>query len=73
MSEQLFTVGSVAQCLGIHERVARKLLNDAGATPRLDEYDENPSEPVSRTLVIDLVAVRAGDRVGRKLAELLRA
>jgi len=38
----------------------------------LDEYTDNPGEVIPRVLVVELVAIRAGDRVGRKLAELLR-
>jgi hypothetical protein len=50
----------------------RRLLNDAGADPRLDEYAANPVEPVAKETVIDLLALHAGDRVGRLLADLLR-
>ena len=68
-----FTVGELAATVtGGDERAMRKLLNDAGADPRLDEYAANPAEQVVRETVIDLFAMRAGDRVGRKLAELLR-
>lgn len=69
----MFTIGELAdEVTGGNERAMRKLLNDAGAQPRLDEYTNNPNETVSRQLVVDLVALRAGDRVGRKLAGLLR-
>ena len=47
------------------------MLNDAGATPRLDENEPDPGAQVDRGTVIDLAALRAGDRVGRVLAELL--
>lgn len=70
-NNRILTTGLIAKTLLCHERAARKLLNDAGANPRLDEYTENPSEVVPRALVIDLVAIRP-DRVGRKLVELLR-
>ena len=76
MSKQFFTIGEIAEAVtGGNERAARKLLNDAGADPRLDEYDEyaeNPGELVTRQLVINLVAIRAGDIVGRRAARLLR-
>ncbi|MDI7277232.1 MAG: hypothetical protein QME94_14750 [Anaerolineae bacterium] len=67
-----FAVGMLAQAVTRgNERTMRKLLNDAGA--RLDEYRQEPGETVSRDIVVRLYAQRAGDRVGRKLAELLRA
>ena len=54
---------------GGNERAMRKLLNDAGAG--LDEYVEDRDELVARRLVVDLLALRAGDRVGRVLGDLL--
>jgi hypothetical protein len=65
-----FTIKQIMDCIMCPEQSARELLNDAGA--ELDEYKIDPSELVTRDQVIDLVALRAGDRVGRKLAELLR-
>jgi hypothetical protein len=47
-----------------------KLLNDAG-TAQLDELEANPGTTIPREALIDLAAVRAGDRVGRKAAWLL--
>ena len=71
MSKQFFTIGEITKAVtGGNERAARKLLNDAGAN--LDEYTENPDEPVSRETVIYLAAIRAGDIVGRRAARLLR-
>jgi hypothetical protein len=68
-----FTVGELAAAVtGGNERAMRRLLNDAGADPRLDEYAANPVEPVAKETVIDLLALHAGDRVGRLLADLLR-
>jgi len=68
-----FTIGELAQNVtGGNERQMRKMLNDAGADPQLDEYATAPGETVGRGVVIDLLAMRAGDRVGRKLGELLR-
>jgi len=73
MSKNFYTIGEIADAIsGGNESTARKLLNDAGANPRLVELANNPSEIVSRKTVIDLLAMRAGDRVGRKLGELLR-
>jgi hypothetical protein len=53
-------------------RAMTKLLNDAGAEPRLDELQDDPAAVVSRGTVCDLFALRAGDRLGRKLADVLR-
>jgi len=67
---RFFTLAQIAEtCTGGNEQAARKLLNDAGA--KLDEYTKNPGETIPRKIVIDLLAMRAGDRIGRKLAELL--
>lgn len=68
--QELFTIGELAEAVtGGNERAMPKLLNDAGA--RLDEYATNPAETVTRDAVVILFALRAGDRVGRKLAEVL--
>jgi hypothetical protein len=72
MDKNFFTVSDLAGLLGGNERMARKLLNDAGADPRLDEYINQPGETITRELLVDLLAMRAGDYVGRKVAELLR-
>ena len=67
-----FTIGALSERVtGGNERAMRKLLNDAGADPRLDEYAIDPEETVTRGLVIRLFVRRAGDRVGHKLRELL--
>ena len=69
---QSFTIGELSERVtGKNERTIRKMLNDAGADPRLDEYATNPGETVSRDLVVDLFALRAGDIVGRRLRVLL--
>jgi hypothetical protein len=68
-----FTIGELAQHVtGGNERAIRKMLNDAGADPQLNEYATAPGETVGRGVVVDLLAMRAGDRVGRKLSALLR-
>jgi hypothetical protein len=67
---ETFTTGSLAYAAGTSERAMCKLPNDAGMTPRLDEYSDGPGE-AAREVVIDLVALRAGDRLGRKLGALL--
>lgn len=72
MNGQTFTIGELARRVtGGNERAIRQLLNDAGADPRLDEYAEAPGQVVSRELVLDLLALRAGDSVGRRLRVLL--
>lgn len=69
---ETFTIGELAaRVTGGNERTIRKLLNDAGADPRLDEYAETPAEVVSRDLVVDLYALRAADWVGRALGLVL--
>lgn len=71
-AEMTYSIGQLARDIaGGNERQMRKMLNDVGADPRLDEYAENPDERVSRTAVIDLVAMRAGDVVGRRAARVL--
>jgi hypothetical protein len=72
MSGASFTLGELASRVtsgGLRAMAA--MLNDAGATPRLDENEPDPGAQVDRGTVIDLAALRAGDRVGRVLAELL--
>jgi len=72
MRDDTFTIGELSERVtGGNERAMRKMLNDAGADPRLDEYAIDPEETVTRDLVIRLFARRAGDRVGHKLRELL--
>ena len=71
MSET-FTIGELAEALtGGNERAARALLRYDGGAAGLALYAEDPTETVSREVVIRLIAHRAGDRVGRKAAELL--
>jgi hypothetical protein len=66
-----YTLGELAQVLKINQRAVRKMLNDAGGGPRLDEYTEDPGETVTRSQVVDLFADRAGSREARLLAGLL--
>lgn len=56
-------------------RALAKLLNDVAGPQdgRFDEIQPDPNAMVSRPLLIDLAAARAGDRVGRLAAEALRA
>jgi hypothetical protein len=39
------------------ESAVRKLLNDAGATPRPDKLHDNPNEPIPRSLVVNMTAI----------------
>lgn len=64
-----FTVGEIAAALKCPERAARKLLYDAGH--HLDTMREDLAERVPWNAVIDLLAMRPSDRVGRILGELL--
>ena len=63
-----FTLAELGQ-ITANERALRQLLNTVGAG--LDEYATDPTETVSREVVIDLTAMRAGDRVGHILGRLL--
>ena len=66
-----FTIGELATAAEVSVPAMRRMLNDAGATPRLDEYRHDPKEWVSREEVINLMDFMAGDRVGRALARLV--
>jgi len=71
MSKEKFTVGELAAVVtGGSVRAMTKLLNDAGAG--LDETVDDPTAQVDRAVVVDLWALRAGDRVGRLLSRVLR-
>ena len=73
MSGDTFTVSELADAVtGGNVMAMTKMLNDAGAQPRLDELTPTGGQVVTRLVVIDLYATRSGDRVGRKLAEVLR-
>ena len=70
--QESFTIGELAaRVTGGNEAAMRKVLNDAGADPRLDEYATDPTETVTRDLVLILYAMRVGDRAGRKLGETM--
>lgn len=73
MSKTHYTIGEITKAItGGNERAARKMINDAGMTPRLDEYKIEPGELIPRDVLIELLADNAGSRTGRKAAELLR-
>jgi hypothetical protein len=67
-----FTVNELAIAGRVSTRAMRKMLNDTGLTPRLDERSTDLTERVSRETVTKLVAMLAGDRVGDRVAKLLR-
>jgi hypothetical protein len=67
-----FSISELAYTAGTSEPAMRRMLNAAGASPRLDEQSLDRTQRIPRQWVIDLVARRAGDRVGRKLAKLLQ-
>lgn len=80
MIKDTFTVSELADAAtGGNTMAMIKLLNDSGMQPRLNELVGDPAslamaggQVVSRLVVIDLLAMRSGDRVGRKLASVLR-
>jgi hypothetical protein len=67
-----FTINELAKAAGVSMRAIRGMLNDAGATPRLDVFGTDSAKTVDRDTVADLVALRGGDHIGRALARLLR-
>lgn len=72
MNGKHFTMGHLAAAVTSgNEQLMRKLLNDAGASPRFNEYVDDPLERVPVQLAINLATLRAGDWVGEKLARLL--
>ena len=69
----VFTLGELAQRVAGGDLAAMaKMLNEAGADPRLDEIEPDGRQEVHHLAVIDLYVQRAGDRVGRQVRELLR-
>lgn len=71
---KIHTLGSLAQAItgGNLASMAKLLYNDAGMSidPYQLEYD--PDLFIPRPILVDLYAIRAGDRIGRRAAELLR-
>lgn len=72
MNQKIHTLGDLAQAItGGNLRAMAKMLNsDSGMA--LDELQPDPRAFIPRPVLVDLFAIRAGDRVGRKAAELLR-
>lgn len=73
-NNKLHTLGSLADAItGGNVIAMAKLLNDAGMTPKINELQPPAKGFIPRPALTDLLAMRAGDRVGRKVAEVLRA
>jgi hypothetical protein len=70
---KIFTLGSLAHAItGGNLPAMAKLLNDAGMIPLVGETKPRAKTFVPRPVVMDLIAIHAGDRVGRIAAELIR-
>ena len=71
-NHRLAHLGDLAQRItGGNVPAMAKLLNDAGIDPRLDELAPDPGAFIPRPALAYLVAMRAGDRVGRLAAQVL--
>ena len=70
---ETFTIGELAYMV-FHEdeQHTRKMLNEVGASPRLNEYTKNPRERVTRDLVIALAAKYENASTGRTLLAMLK-
>ena len=67
----MYTLGQLAKRVTGGNLVAMaKLANDAGAG--IWELEPDPNIEIPRGVLVELFALRAGDRVGRVIAELLR-
>lgn len=67
-----FRLGDLAQRVaGGNVTAMAKMLNAAGADPRIDDIEPDADARVSRLTVIDLFAHRAGDTVGHRLRQVL--
>lgn len=72
MSKAAFTLGDLAgKVTGGNLAAMAKLINDTGIHPRLNENEPDPGALVARRTVSELLAMRADDRVGRLLGDLL--
>ena len=69
----LLTLGDLAQVVTGGNLVAMaRLVNDVKAGLQIDETMPDPEAVVPRYVLADLAATRAGDRVGRLVANMLR-
>jgi hypothetical protein len=73
MTQPIYTIGQIAECLECKEKTARMLLNVAGANPKFNVYNHNVNEIVTKQTILDLVSLRANGRIGRKLSSFLAA
>ena len=71
MTQPIYTIGQIAECLECKEKTARMLLNVAGANPKFNVYNHNTNEAVTKQIILDLASMRAEGRIGRKLSRLL--
>lgn len=73
-NHKIHTLAGVADAItGGNLAACAKMLNDSGMIPRLDEITPNPGAFIPRLTIIELAAIRAGGREGRRAAELLRS
>lgn len=68
-----YTVSVVVAALGYNSRAVAKMLNDAGAQPRIDEEAPDLTAAVDRATLATLYAQRARMREAGKIAALLRS
>ena len=73
MTQPIYTIGQIAECLECKEKTVRMLLNVAGANPKFNVYNHNTHETVAKQTILDLASLRANGRIGRKLSRLLAA
>ena len=71
MTQTIYTIGQIAECLECKEKTARMLLNVAGANPKFNVYNHNTNETVATQNILDLASLRENGRIGRKLSRLL--
>ena len=71
MTQPIYTIGQIAECLECKEKTARMLLNVAGANPKLNVYNHNTNETVTQQTILDLASLRSNGRIGRRLSRLL--
>ena len=71
MTQTIYTIGQIAECLECKEKTARMLLNVAGANPKFNVFNHNKNEAVTRQTILDLASMRSNGRIGRKLTRLL--
>lgn len=72
MNNRFFNLAQVAEFIAFgNQKAMAIILNDCGADPIFNELQPDSMAFVPRPVLVDLAALRAGDRVGRKAAELI--